>query len=69
MKKIIIYTFVVLSLFLIGFFVGRYDLQEKLKFARIQTTQNVLLIGDVQCEEKLREVLKQIEKPKNGWFL
>lgn len=69
MKKIIIYTFAALSLLIVGFFIGRYDLQEKLKFARIQTTQNMLLIGDVQCEEKLREMLKLIEKPKNGWFL
>lgn len=69
MKKTILIFLIATSVFAGGFFLGRYDLQEKLKFARMQTTRNMLLINDHQCEEKLRSILEDIQKPKTkGWF-
>ena len=54
---------------IIGFFLGRYDSNQQIKFARIQTANNMLLINDQQCDEKLKAIMQEFKQTeKKSWF-
>lgn len=47
---------------IIGFFLGRYDSNQQIKFARIQSSNNMLLINDQQCDEKIKAIIEEMQK-------